>query len=139
MVVCDLRQLLNFPEPQFPHLYNEGIESHVDLVTYSSHGDIHTLSWARPFFARLHAALHFHHGATWQTLRLSSDTLGQFSPTSVHTPHTIFQSVLTLCYHYLVRDHKMKGQGRQTWVWVWVVATHLTRSRNRLLVTGENA
>lgn len=28
MVVCDLRQLFNFPEPQFPPLYNEKGSNH---------------------------------------------------------------------------------------------------------------
>lgn len=42
LVVCDVRQLMNFPEPQFFHLHNEGTGSHLRFVIYSNQGDIHT-------------------------------------------------------------------------------------------------
>ena len=73
MILCDLRQLLNFPGSHFCQLYNEGMGSHLRLVIYSSQGDIHTPAHcsARPSF--LCTTARTHPGATWQTSGLGSN------------------------------------------------------------------
>lgn len=89
MILCDLRQLLNFPESHFCQLYNEGMGSHLRLVIYSSQGDIHTPAHcsARPSF--LCTTARTHPGATWQTSGLGSNISRQVFPTSTHMPHII--------------------------------------------------
>lgn len=90
LVVCHLGQLMNFPEPQFLHLLHEGIGAHLRFEIYSNQGDIHTPAHCalQSLFARLHASLHPHPRATWQTSRQL-----KYLPASlpcVHAHHTAF-------------------------------------------------
>lgn len=101
----------------FYHLYKERIESHLELLIYSSQGDIHTLAHCAGQCLSLQGCTHPStpppcHLANIKTqltsffFFFSSNILRQVSPTSTHTAHKIF--VCPLCFDYLLRMNRTR-------------------------------